>query len=343
MSQVQFDIDGETLITREQIAGATSATLPSDMLAQAEAQLALLLGITQGRLASGTQAGAAVGYLFAELHKLRAAVAPENWQALVPQAQRHPVAELLHQDPFTAWSFDKPRGYSGDARLLDFIYRHPSVETLVADATPLGRAIYDYTSSAPAAAAVRERREILAQTVDRTAERAPGAEILTIAGGHLREAGLTAALEAGRIGRWIVLDQDPMSVGSMVRDFSGSVVEARDGSVKGLLGKTYSLGTFDCVYAAGLYDYLPENAAIRLTRVCLDLLKPGGEFLFANFNREIDDDGYMETFMNWPLLLRSEAEMREIADASMQGVEGTSEIFYGANRNIIYGICRKAN
>lgn len=38
------------------------------------------------------------------------------------------------------------------------------------------------------------------------------------------------------------------------------------------------------------------------------MLKPGGMLLFANFSDEVSV-GYMETFMNWSLLLRPESEM----------------------------------
>ncbi|MGO8190128.1 hypothetical protein AB9F38_36180, partial [Rhizobium leguminosarum] len=52
------------------------------------------------------------------------------------------VAHYLHQDPLTRWSFEKPRGYSGDARLLDFIYGRPEIEDAVLSASNLGRSIY---------------------------------------------------------------------------------------------------------------------------------------------------------------------------------------------------------
>lgn len=341
------------MITPKQIAALSAAALQkasSDAEARGKAQLALLLGITQDRLRSGENVGAAVDYLFRQLHIIRRSYEPAVWQTLFEIAQAHPVASLLHEDPFTAWSFRKPRGYSGDAGLLDFIYRHPSVAPLVAEASPLGRAVYDYASAAPAAAAVRERREILARSVDEATDACGGgSEILTIAGGHLREATLSGALRERRIRRWVALDQDPMSVGTMARDLAGTAVEAIDGSVKGLLGNAYRLGQFDLVYAAGLYDYLPRGAAVRLTRTCLAMLKPGGSFLFANFARDIPDDGYMESFMNWPLLLRSEAEVQSIMDSSAGPFTGpfagtgrfAGEVFHGANRNIIYGRLRR--
>ncbi|MEQ9248283.1 MAG: class I SAM-dependent methyltransferase, partial [Nitratireductor sp.] len=103
----------------------------------------------------------------------------------------------------------------------------------------------------------------------------------------------------------------------------------------------YSLGTFDLVYASGLYDYLPRAVAIRLTQRAMELVKPGGEFLFANFSDEITTDGYMETFMDWPLILRSDKDMQDIIDRAIDRNHADTEVFYGSNRNIVYGVIRK--
>jgi SAM-dependent methyltransferase len=280
--------------------------------------------------------------LATELHKTRRKFHPSVWQSLIPVAQNHPVSEFVLQDPFTRWSFQKPRGYSGDAHLLDFIYGHPSVAEEVANASPFGRALYSYTKDASSSVAVRERRDLLTQHIDAiAATRGQETEVLTIAAGHLREANGSIALQEGRIKRWIALDQDPFSVGSVTRDFRGTRVDAIDGSVRGLLTDAYKLGRFDFVYAAGLYDYLPRKVAIKLTQKCMDMLKPNGVMLFANFAKDISVDGYMETFMNWALLLRSETEMWDIVNASVDRNAVDASVHFGSNRNIVYGILRK--
>ena len=108
-----------------------------------------------------------------------------------------------------------------------------------------------------------------------------------------------------------------------------------------MLADSYGLGTFDFVYAAGLYDYLSRNVAVKLTRRCMQMLKPDGVLLFANFARDIVVDGYMETFMNWALLRRSEAEMWDIVNASVDRNTVAADVHFGANRNIVYAIIRK--
>lgn len=337
--------DGQSLITPGSVEaelGSTKADPGREQVEVAKAHLGLVLNLASQGFARGKEPAAIIHRLAADLHETREKFAPGVWQELIPIAQDHPVAEYFLQDPFTRWSFEKPRGYSGDAHLLDFIYGHASVAEEVAEATPLGRALYDYTKDASSSVAVRERRDLLTRHVDEiAAQNGAGTEVLTIAAGHLREANASVALSEGRIKRWVALDQDPQSVGSITRDFRGSCIEAIDGSVRGLLTNAYGLGQFDFVYAAGLYDYLSHNVSVRLTQSCLKKLKPGGTFLFANFAQDIVVDGYMETFMNWALLLRSEADMWNIVNASVDRNMVEASVVFGENRNIVYGIIKK--
>ncbi len=345
MSQLQIALDGQSLITPQSITDelSTSRThLHDEQLPTAKAQLALVMKIATQRIEEGRDGGETVKWLIAALRDVRRKYEPTVWQELTQIVQAHPSAKIFQQCPFTRWSFDKPRGYSGDASLIDFIYGHPAVAHEVAKCTQLGLDIYEYTRNAPGPVAVRERRDILTRYVDElAAEKGPDIEILTVAAGHLREADASVALKEGRIKRWIALDQDPVSIGSITRDFQGTCIEAVDGSVRGLLSKKHQLGTFDFIYAAGLYDYLNDKVAIKLTQTCMDMLKPGGVFLFANFADEMADDGYMESYMNWTLLLRSEADMWRVVNSSVERNSVDAQVWFGENRNIIYGTIRK--
>ena len=64
--------------------------------------------------------------LFDGLYTKRSESNKESWQNFCENVcLNHPIQSLLHQDPLTLRSFSKPRGYPGDAVILDFIYRHP--------------------------------------------------------------------------------------------------------------------------------------------------------------------------------------------------------------------------
>ncbi|WP_422646358.1 class I SAM-dependent methyltransferase [Agrobacterium tumefaciens] len=339
------NLDGQSLITPDTVAKEIFSSRTEsfdDNFIVAKAEIALILEMVQQKIGKGLPPQEVIHFTAGALHGLRDKIHSSVWAELIPLVQNHAISDYFLEDPFTRWSFEKPRGYSGDAQLLDFIYGHESVAGLVRNASPVGAALYDYTKDASSSVAVRERRDLLTRFVDEAAKRHAGdAEILTIASGHLREANNSTALKEKRIKRWVALDQDPISVGSVMRDFHGTCIEAIDGSVRDIVLRSQELGTFDFIYAAGLYDYLNDKVAIKLTKRCMEMLKPGGMFLFANFSEDIVVDGYMETFMNWALLLRSKADMWKIVNESAEPSSVEADVFFGENHNIVYATIRK--
>ncbi|TIW96820.1 MAG: class I SAM-dependent methyltransferase, partial [Mesorhizobium sp.] len=256
---MQTVLDGKSLITAEMLAGS----LPRGKLEHhgeafetARAELALILQATHQQVEQSKDPAEIVGRLLSYLNALRSKVHPDVWHALIPLAQNHPILKYFLEDPLTHWSFTKPRGYSGDAQLLDYIYCDPHVAESVANASEIGKALYSHTQNVPSCVAARERRDLLTRYVDEiAAKNGPETEVLAIAAGHLREANRSVALAESRLKRWVALDQDPQSVGLIARDFQGTAIEAVDGSVRTVLTRGHKLGKFDFIYASGLYDY----------------------------------------------------------------------------------------
>ena len=341
MNKPNFAFDGESLITPELISsdihqkqGATA-----ELRASAIETLKKALDKALGDFERGINPQRVVFEATIALHKLRNTLPSEIWQELLVIGRQHAVTPYFLQDPFTNWSFVKPRGYSGDAALLDFFYFHPEIAEHVLHATPLGKAIYTFTSRAPSSIAGRERLGILTKYVDDAAMARPQeAEVLSIACGNLREAATSTGLFGDKLKRWVALDQDPQSIATVARDYPGTAVEPTEGSVRTVLLKGDKLGTFDLVYTSGLYDYLADKVAVKLTKKCLSMLKPGGKLMFCNYAKDIFVDGYMELFMNWALLLRDDKDMAAIIKASIEGKEHLYEtkVFYGENCNIVY-------
>jgi SAM-dependent methyltransferase len=223
-------------------------------------------------------AGMAMLDLQYELVEVKETSTPEVWSEVASLCHAHPVSGVFWQDPFTRHCFLKPRGYAGDAELLDFLYgvTEPPERT-----TPMGRSIFHHMMKQQGALSVRSRGRILAEIIDETAERCAAPRILSIACGHLREGVHSKALMSGRIREFVALDQDPESLAHVSRAYAGTGVRAVSGSVKALLSDKIRFEDFDLVYAAGLYDYLTERIATRFTRLMFDMLAPGGRLLVA--------------------------------------------------------------
>jgi extracellular factor (EF) 3-hydroxypalmitic acid methyl ester biosynthesis protein len=259
----------------------------------------------------------------------------QEWNECVKACRRHALKDLLHEDPFTRRAFMRPRGYPGDAVLLDYVYGCEE-DWPQPSASPLGRHIFRYTTSSPAPEGVRARRGFMANVLDELADKTYRPHVLSIAAGHLREAGLSAAARRRKLGRFLALDTDSDSLAEVDRCYSRIGVETVPANVRKLLTNKLDLGRFDLVYSMGLLDYLSHATASRLLSVMFQMLNSGGRLVVGNFLPEIRDVGYMEVFMDWNLVYRTRQQMMEITMEIPQEQIFTITFFAEENQNIIF-------
>ncbi len=301
------------------------------------AQIASFLDHAADMLTEPETVPAIWGPLLAGLRRMQQTIAEPQWWA-GPRAHR--IAQLLSEDPGTAWSAAAPRGYPGDAHLIDFVYEHKAVAREVDTASVRGRAVNAMMVSFSCCVAAQERRRLLARWLDAAAERSKQAEVLVLASGHLRE--LELAQCADRLARVVALDQDPASITEMKRTHEGlDTLFPVVASIGRIIVKPLVHGRFDLVYAAGLFDYLDDTTAKRLLSGMFTALKPGGRLLFANFCHDVVDYGYMDSFMDWRLLTRDEPEMRTLLDVLPAAEIANTFIFRGLNRAVVYAVVEK--
>src|ERR1700677_4484783 len=151
-----------------------------------------LLNRVQDRLtASLEDVGWAMRDLLSTLSAIKFGVTPEVWEQVAFQCLRHPIHNLINEDPFTARSFRKPRGYPGDAVLIDFIYTRDAHFGSDEAVSELGERIFEFTRDTPPCRAVRARRDIMGTIIDSVSDQVSRPCILSVACGHLREAMLS--------------------------------------------------------------------------------------------------------------------------------------------------------
>jgi len=266
------------------------------------------------------------------LEQVRTSLPADVWARQAQELVAHPVTHLLHQDPFTRRCFTKPRGYAGDARMIDYIYGEADDD----DSTALGRRILEANFHGPAPKAVRYRKQMLAAAIDAAAARVERPRVFAVACGHLREGRIAEAVQQQRFGELVAFDQDPRSLAVVDREFGALGVRTELGRVRDLIVGRHAadLTAFDLAYAAGLYDYLRDDAARRLTHTLFGLLNPGGTLLIANFLPGIRDRGYMESFMNWHLIYRTMREIEALAEAIPEDQMARTRLFDDPTHNI---------
>ncbi len=245
----------------------------------------------------------------------------------------HPLLPIIHQDPFSRHAFTKPRKYDGDADLIDYVYgyRKPA-----ADTTPIGKQIFDYTMTSPAPVSVKARLDIIAAMIDELAKTNQDLSILSIASGHVREADISQAINTGSVKEFFALDQDAITIETVRRAPLRQMVIPVHSPIRALFTHKIQFHDLDFVYSAGLFDYLPQNVAVKLTAIMFETLKPGGKLLVPNFAPCLRDIAYMETFMQWRLIYRDEDEMANLTSQIPSGEIAETRLFRDSPGNVIY-------
>jgi extracellular factor (EF) 3-hydroxypalmitic acid methyl ester biosynthesis protein len=280
--------------------------------------------------------------LFGGLSEARQNLDGDDWAACRAYLRsEHPLRHAIYEDPMTRRAFEKPRGYAGDAVMMDYLYGIHSALDAERHASPIGRNVFRYIQSRPAGQAVRFRRAHIAGLVDQLAAKSSRPDVLAIAAGHLREAELSRAVETGAVGRFVALDADADSLGEVARNYSRFGVETLHASVRHILARKVALGAFDFVYAAGLYDYLTEAVAQALTARMFDLTKPGGQLLIPNFAPSVQDRAYMETYMDWDLIYRDEYDMVGLVDRIDPEAIASLEVYRDPSQAVVYLLVKK--
>src|SRR5258708_23704561 len=98
--------------------------------------------------------------VFTGLRSTRDNMSGEDWAEFARYArENHELGNWVYQDPMTRRAYEKPRGYAGDAVMMDYLYGIHGYHDAAAEASELGREIYEYIRGSLAPSAVRYRSE----------------------------------------------------------------------------------------------------------------------------------------------------------------------------------------
>ena len=110
------------------------------------------------------------------------AVADDHLLVFKAICKSHPLTQLVLEDPYARRAMEKPRGYAGDAVMLDYIYRPQPIS-----ASAVGLAMHRATTGLSSAKSILWRRDYVAKQITSAMERVSPTQILAVASGHMRE------------------------------------------------------------------------------------------------------------------------------------------------------------
>lgn len=313
--------------------------LPENKRVQAERE------VLQALCAPAVSAFAA---LFEKFEKLAHNSQPDMRVANSLYAKRH-LHPLVLSAPFMHRTFEKPLGYAGDYEMV----RMMTMEQFRGDSI-YAKLLNAFFLNTPPVVAHRNRIDSLFKVLQAEALRVsrlkkrmaifnlgcgPAAEIQRFMG----DSPLSNAVD------FTLLDFNDETVAFAQRTLNQikSRTQRQTGlqvfkkSVAQLVKDNAKFGhdSFDLVYCTGLFDYLPDNVCTALLEIFYNLASPGGLVLVSNVDASNPSRGWMECMVDWYLVYRDAAQMREFIPARIPG--DSVRVFSEASSVNIFAEIRK--
>ncbi|NQU47832.1 MAG: cyclic nucleotide-binding domain-containing protein [Planctomycetes bacterium] len=211
--------------------------------------------------------------------------------------------------------YTKPRGYAGDFLTIQWMY-----ENQTGGIGAAGQLIDAAFLERPAARAVRNRRQLLANEIKQAIER--GGQVASLACGPAEELFDVFAEKGNDSFKATCLDIDLQALAQVSdrRDEEGLKLQMRleqANLVYLATGRSkLELPPQDLIYSIGLIDYFQDRFVVALLDWIYDCLAPGGKVILGNFHPSNPDRALMDHVLDWRLIHRDEDDMNRIFSAS---------------------------
>lgn len=216
--------------------------------------------------------------------------------------------------------YSKPRGYAGDYYTIERFY-----DNVPRGSGRLGPVVDKLFLDAPLAKAVRNRRELLAAEILKTAAAKPDkpVHVLSVACGPARE--LEDAYQKipnPKLMRATLLDLDLLALANVEawrkkRGLDAQIALLNDNLIHLALGKKIvHIEPVDLIYSSGLLDYFDDRLVVRLLNFMHSILAPGGRVYLGHFHPSNPCKELMEYVFEWNIIHRNEEDLDKLFKAS---------------------------
>lgn len=214
-------------------------------------------------------------------------------------------------------SLTKPRGYAGDYKIIDEIYKNdPRTEGYLR--------LYDnYYQMSAICNAVRNRKEDFKRFILEAVKTSAGRsiKIMDLASGPCRD--VSEVLNESSVKEKDVTfhcyenDEEAIEYAGTLLSHNPRVVFFKQNAVRiALKNKINDLisDRYDFIFSTGLFDYLDERISVRLISNLKKLLKPGGILAISDVRDKFSNPSiyFMEWVADWSLIYREDDNFRKI-------------------------------
>lgn len=215
------------------------------------------------------------------------------------------LSPILNVKSLLGYTFQKPHGYAGDFELIERIYSN-----WISDEPQFQRwdTLYHELESSKA---VRNRKTYFINELTKLNCHQKFAKVLNLGSGPCSD--LFEYLQSTRNNYLhfdcLDMDIDAIEYGQGICDnYYKNVNFINQNAFKYRPDKEY-----DLIWSAGLFDYFSDKLFVRLLNRMYVLLAEKGEIIVGNFSTDNPSRAMMETFAQWYLHHRSEAELINLA------------------------------
>ncbi len=238
----------------------------------------------------------ALAELERELFRLRCELSRADWESFCSEFPKRRLFPILQMGALT-----RKRLSGSELALPQDVF-----DTVLA--SPADDLISAWEQSLPASRSVRARMSYFSREIAEVIRVAVKPRILVLGAGQMREA--SDALYAGHLhhAEFAALEPDPAVQESVRRKYARQALQMEvDLSAFADAGRL-----FDLIYSPSWLDASDDPQALGWLAACMEMLRPGGRLLAANFTPASRDAGWMEACWNWRPFYRLEEDLAHL-------------------------------
>ena len=263
--------------------------------------------------------------LFAKLEPIAGKIDESRQPAHHAYIKRH-LHPLVLCSPFAYRTFHKPLGYAGDYEMVNMLLRDPQEGGSV-----FAKLLNAWFISQPPAQAHRNRIQFLKDrlmsvTLDCRAQ-GRTARVFNLGCGPAGEVQEFLESPAADHAKFVLLDFNDETLQytngivnerlqkfgrkTQIQFIKKSVIQILKGASRSTQGSQEN--SYDLVYCAGLFDYLPDRICKELMNLLYDMVAPGGLLLSTNVDACNPIRNMLDYLLEWHLIYRNGQQMLAFA------------------------------